>query len=383
VLAQADAPLTDAGTHEPARQRLLMVITLAETGGAQTYVATLLPALVERFDVTVAAHGDGPLVSAARAAGAGYVPLRYLRRALNPVAELRAILELWRLCRRLRPSIVHLNSSKGIVVGAIAARLANVPVRVATVHGWPFKTETGVRRTVYTVATRLVRPLLTSVVCVAESERRAGIAAGTVRPAQAVVIPNGVSLPDVASDPSGRDVISVTRLRAPKDAATLVRAAARIRDELERVLVVGDGPERPQIEELARSLGVDDRIELLGDRDDVPELLARSSIFVLATLSEAMPMAVLEAMAAGLPTVASDVGGIPELIVDCESGLRVPPGDDAALAEALRRLLEDDELRARMGRAARERARNHFNLERTREEHLQLYESLLAGSVAA
>jgi glycosyltransferase involved in cell wall biosynthesis len=94
-------------------------------------------------------------------------------------------------------------------------------------------------------------------------------------------------------------------------------------------------------------------------------------------------MAVLEAMAAGLPTVASDVGGIPELIVDCESGLRVPPGDDAALAEALRRLLEDDELRARMGRAARERARNHFNLERTREEHLQLYESLLAGSVAA
>ena len=341
VLEPAAAPLDDKAP-EASRPRLLMVITLAETGGAQTYVATLLPALVERFDVTVAAHGDGPLVSAARAAGADYVPLEHLRRALNPVAEVRAILELWRLCRRLRPSIIHLNSSKGIVVGAIAGRLGRVPVRVATVHGWPFKTETGLRRTVYTAATRLVRPLLTSVVCVAESERVAGIAARTVRPAQAVVIPNGVSLPDVPSDPSGRDVITVTRLRAPKDAATLVRAAARIGDELERVLVVGDGPERPQIEGLARGLRVEDKIVLLGDRDDVPALLAQSSVFVLSTLSEAMPMAVLEAMASGLPTVASDVGGIPELIVDGESGLTVPPGDDAALADALRRLLQDE-----------------------------------------
>jgi glycosyltransferase involved in cell wall biosynthesis len=368
---------------EASRPRLLMVITLAETGGAQTYVATLLPALVERFDVTVAAHGDGPLVGAAHAAGAAYVPLEHLRRALNPIAEIRAILELWRLCRRLKPSIVHLNSSKGIVVGAIAARLGRVPVRVATVHGWPFKTETGLRRTVYTTATRLVRPLLTSVVCVAESERVAGIAARTVRPAQAVVIPNGVSLPDVPADPSGRDVITVTRLRAPKDAATLVRAAAQVGDELDRMLVVGDGPERPQIERLARGLQVDDKIMLLGDRDDVPELLARSSVFVLATLSEAMPMAVLEAMAAGLPTVASDVGGIPELIVDGESGLRVPPGDDAALADALRLLLRDEDLRTRMGRAARDRARLHFGLDRTREQHIRLYESLLAASAAA
>ena len=103
------------------RPRVLIVVTLAETGGAQTYVASLLPALVEEFDVVVAAHGPGPLLEAARRAGARFVALEHVRRPLSPWRDLRGLLELVALMRRERPDIVHANSSKAGVLGRLAA----------------------------------------------------------------------------------------------------------------------------------------------------------------------------------------------------------------------------------------------------------------------
>lgn len=357
---------------------MLVVVTLAETGGAQTYVAHLLPALCASFDVTVAAHGDGPLAAAVEEAGATLVPLEHLRRPLSPVGDLRAVLELWRLCRRVRPRLVHLNSSKAVVIGTVAAWLARVPVRLVTVHGWPFKTETGIRKAIYAGASRAVRPLVTRAICVAENERTVGIAAHAIRPSQAVVIHNGVEIPEAASAPTGRDVVTVTRLRPPKDTTTLVAAAARVRDLFDRLLVVGDGPDRPEVERLVSELGLDGQVELLGDRDDVDAILARASVFVLSSRSEGLPMAVLEAMAAGVPTIASNVGGIPEVVNDGADGVLVAPGDAHALADALRRLLDDAELRLSMGRKARERARASFGLDHFREAHVALYDELLA-----
>ena len=123
--------------------RILLLITLAETGGAQTYVAGLLPALAGRFDVVVAAHGDGPLRDAALAAGARYVPLRHVRRNLHPAHDVLGLLELAALIRRERPDIVHANSSKAGVLGRTAAAALGVPVRIFTAHGWAFKAYSG------------------------------------------------------------------------------------------------------------------------------------------------------------------------------------------------------------------------------------------------
>jgi glycosyltransferase involved in cell wall biosynthesis len=361
------------------RPRLLVAITLAEVGGAQSYVALLLPALTERFDVTVAAWGPGPLREAAARAGARYVPLRHVQRAVHPVRDVLGLVELVRLCRAVRPDILHANSSKVGVLGRLAAALARVPIRVFTVHGWAFKADTGLTARLYLLADRLVRPLTTAIVCVAEGERIAGLAARTCTDRQAVVIPNAVDVAAFAPADPRREpplVVSVGRLKAPKDFDTLVRALALLPAGRRRATIVGDGPDRPALEDAARALGVD--LELAGERDDVPELLAGSTVFVLSSRSEGMPISILEAMAAGLPVVASRVGGVPELVEDGVTGLLVPPGDARALADALGRLDADPELRARLGAAGRARAAERFDLPRFRAAHVDLYARLLA-----
>jgi glycosyltransferase involved in cell wall biosynthesis len=373
-------PTVPPGAGADRRPRLLLLITLAEIGGAQSYVIALLPTVSERFKVTVAAHGTGPLCDAARAAGVGYAPLRHVRRPLNPWRDLLGLIELVRLMRRQRPEIVHASSSKAGILGRLAAWLAGVPIRIFTVHGWAFAAYSGVAGRLYRLAERAVGPLTTATICVAEYERRAGIAAGACRLERTVVIPNAVDVAAFGRRGSGgcvAELVSVGRLRAPKDFITLARALARLQPGSFRSLLIGDGPDRPAIEaELAR-LGLSDNVRLLGDRRDVPELLAKADVFVCSSRSEGMPVSILEAMAAGLPVVASAVGGVPEIVDDGRTGLLVAPGAVAPLTDALARLLDDRAARERMGRAGRELALARFDLPRFRQAHLDLYTRLL------
>src|SRR5262249_20670426 len=154
---------------EDREPRLLILITLSELGGAQTAVSLLLPGLVDRFDVTVAAHGRGPLRDAAESADVPYVELEHVRRAIHPGQDTQGLVELTRLCRRLRPDIVHVHSSKVGVLGRLAAWFARVPVRIYTVHGWSFAAYDGIAGRVYLWLERLMRPVTTAVVCVSEA----------------------------------------------------------------------------------------------------------------------------------------------------------------------------------------------------------------------
>lgn len=360
---------------------MLIVVTLAEVGGAQTYVAHLVPALTGEFDVTVAAWGPGPLRAAVEAAGARYVPLRYVRRPLSPLYDLLGLVELVLLCLRIRPSIVHANSSKAGVLARVAARLTGVPSRIFTVHGWAFAAYRGRTSQAYLLADRAMRRLTTAIVCVAENERRLGIRAGTCDPDRTVVVHNAVDVAGAARADPARDeaaLLSVGRFTYPKDPETLLRAAARLPAGGWRLQLVGDGPDRERLEELQRELGLEHAVEFLGARDDVPALLAAASAFVLSSRSEGLPLSVIEAMAAGLPIVASDVGGLHELVEDGSSGLLVPAGDVDALADALRRLVADPAERQRLGNAARARAEERFDLPAFRAAHLALYRRELA-----
>lgn len=354
----------------PDRPRLLIVITLAEVGGAQTYLAHLLPALGGELDVTVASSGPGPLRDAAQRAGATYVELRHMRRAISPVHDVLGLLELVALCRRLRPQIVHANSSKAGILGRLAAWIAGVPSRVFTAHGWAFAAYTGLTATAYLWADRALRPLTTATICVAENERRLGVSARTCDVRRTVVIHNAVDVDVAPRARPGVDpavVIAVGRLKYPKDPRTLLAAAERVPGDW-RLELVGDGPDRVGLEQASG-----ERVHFAGERDDVPALLARSSLFVLSSWSEGFPISVLEAMAAGLPVIASDVGGVHEQVDHDVTGLLVPRGDAAALAAAIERLVRDPELRVRMGEAGHARAKRLFDLPSFRGAHLELY----------
>jgi glycosyltransferase involved in cell wall biosynthesis len=291
------------------------------------------------------------------------------------------LVELIRLIRRTRPDIVHVNSSKAGVLGRMAAMLAGAPITVFTVHGWAFKAYAGAASVLYRSADRLMARATTVTICVAETERAAGLAARTCRADRTAVIPNAI---DVDAAPPSRDhsepprIITVGRLAWPKDPLTFVRALARVHGHAFCALIVGDGPDRPAVQAEIRKLGVESMAQLCGPRGDVPDLLAASDVFALASRSEGAPISILEAMAAGLPVVASDVGGVGGLVAHESTGLLVPAGDPDALAAALQRLLDDPDLRRRLGAAARERVAERFDANALRRAHLDLYARELA-----
>jgi glycosyltransferase involved in cell wall biosynthesis len=360
---------------------VLLLITLAEVGGAQAYVASLLPALAGRFDVVVAAHGRGPLRAAAAEAGVRFVGLEHVRRRINPWRDVAGFVELVRLLRRERPDILHASSSKAGVLGRLAAYAAGVPIRIFTVHGWAFAAYSGLASSLYRLADRLAQPLTTVTICVSENERAAGIRAGTCSAERTVVIRNAVPLDERPRGPHDRPrplLVAVGRLKAPKDFVTLVRAFALLPPEAFEALIVGEGPDRRTLEAELRRLGLEDRVRLAGERHDVPVLLAGADIFVLSSVSEGLPVSVLEAMAAELPVVASRVGGLPELVVEGETGLLVSPGDSVELAAALERLVADRDLRRRLGAAGRAYAEAHFDPDSFRRAHVDLYSDELA-----
>ena len=365
----------------------MLVITLAEVGGAQSYVAALLPALAERYEVVLAAHGEGPLRAAAAEAGARFVPLRHVRRPIRPWRDLAGLVELSRLLRRERPQILHASSSKAGVLGRLAAVATRVPIRFFTVHGWAFSAYSGLPSLLYRITDRLMAPLTTVTICVSENELAAGLEAGTCRAERTVVIRNAVDVSAASRarhDRATPRLIAVGRLKAPKDFLTLIRAFAALPEGSFEALIVGDGPDRGAVEDEIRRLGLEERVRLVGERSDVPALLADADLFVLSSRSEGLPVSVLEAMAAELPVVASGVGGLAELVVDGETGILVPPGAPEPLAAALGRLVEDRDLRRRFGAAGRTRAEALFDLAVFRRAHVELYEQqlALAGAVA-
>jgi glycosyltransferase involved in cell wall biosynthesis len=379
--AAHEAPGKVEATPRP-RPRVVLLVTLAEVGGAQAYVASLLPTLAAHFEVTVAAHGSGPLEEATRRSGARYEQLRHLCRPVRPVRDVLGLIELIALLRRERPHVLHANSSKAGVLGRLAAVVARVPIRIFTVHGWAFKAHAGVSSRLYLWADRLLRDVTTSIICVAVSELAEGLRAKTCRDDRTVVIHNGI---DASASPVIRPharpptIVSVGRLRAPKDFVTFVRALAELEKGSFRAVIVGDGPDRGVVEHELRRLHLEGTVHLAGERGNVLELLAASDIFVLSSRSEGLPISILEAMAAGLPVIASQVGGIPELVEDGETGILVPRSNPGALAEALQLLLADEVLRKRLGSSGRVRADSRFGVDAFRSRHVELYTDLLAA----
>lgn len=344
--------------------KLLYVITLAEHGGAQAHVRTLLAAARERAEVALATSSEGWLTQEARSMGVPVFLVPELVQPLSPTKDVRAVLTLCRLFRRLGPDVVHLHSSKAGLLGRVAARLAGVQA-VFTAHGWAFTEGASAnRRRLAIWLERLAAPLAARIIAVSSYDTTLAARCRVGRDGQVLTVHNGIpSLTrrvETTATPLCR-VVMTARFAPPKDQCALIRAVVQVPGV--HLTLIGDGELLPEAQALAARLGVQDRVTFLGARSDVPELLSQADVFALISHYEGFPISILEAMRAGLPVIASDVGGVREAVQPDVTGLLVPRADGAALVTALHALAADPQRRRAMGAASRERFETHFTQE--------------------
>jgi glycosyltransferase involved in cell wall biosynthesis len=345
--------------------RLLLVVDSLEMGGAERQVVDLAVALRRKgYEVAVACSVAGELSVALEDAGIPVRPLlrRLVKRRLSPAYA-------WRL-RRLLPSserfdLVHAHIYASAAAAAIATLGTGISL-VITEHteaSWQTWRARWVSRWVYRRAERII--------AVSTPIRRRLIERDGVHPDLITIVPNAVvSAPEGRSEEppaglrGGRPLVGVVaRLQPEKGVANFLKAAARVAPRFPEAhfVVAGDGPLREELVALAGNLGLWDRIHFLGFRSDASALMGSLDVLVVPSLTEGSPLVTLEAMAAGVPVVASAVGGIPDQVRHGKEGLLVPPGDTGAMGDAIVALLRDPARARSLGEAGRRRATTEFS----------------------
>ena len=365
------------------------VLTLVDalddgTGGAERFavgIAAALPAERFRRSFCTTRHADGYLTEVLDSAGVERFSLDR-ERTLDPAAFRR----LGRFLRECSVDVLHCHKFGSNVWGTIVGRAAGVPVIVAHEHTWSYEGQP-LRKL---LDGALIGRLATRFVSVSNADRRRMIQLEHVSPAKAVTIPTAY-VPRPAEKPGdvrselglGPDSLllgSIAQLRPQKALGVLIEAFSLIADQVpdSALAIAGDGPSRGHLEGLAARTGVGERIHFLGTRTDLSSLLAAFDVGVMSSDFEGLPLFAFECMAHRTPLVATDVGGLPDVVEDGRTGLLVPARDPVALAGALISLLEDKERRRMLADTAFERLPD-YTLERIAERFADLYESLLAA----
>jgi len=359
------------------------VLDSLAVGGMENGVVNLVNATCDHVRHTVVTmSGQGPLRERLPAS----VPVHCIGKRAG--TDFGAVLRLGRLLRGLRPDVVH-SRNWGALDTVIAARLVGIRTLVHGEHGREARDPQGLDRRRNRLR-RVLSPLISRFVTVSFDLRR--WLTDTVRiPARKVVaIHNGVDTTRFSPGDSSeaREVLglpvaatvvgTIGRLDPVKDQGGLVAAfSGLVASGANSILaIVGEGPSRPALEDEIRRRGFADRVWLLGERRDVPTVLRALDIFVLPSRAEGMSNTILEAMATGLPVIATDVGGNPELVEPNVTGRLVPPGDPNALEAALAAYAGDPYLRRLQGKLGRERVLQHFSLDRMAQAYSSLYTSL-------
>ena len=367
------------------RVRVLHVISSLTVGGAERLVVSAARGLSpDRFDHQICCLSErGPLADEAAAAGIPVFCIGTFPGLSHPVAFAR----LLALIRRARPRVVHTHLQAANLYGRLAAWLAQVPVLIATEHnvyvGKP-------RR--YVVVERWLARETDVLIAVSENVRRflaeqLGVPPATIRVVRngaAAVAPSSARIAELRArlGPTGarRPVVAtVASLTAKKGHAFLFEAVARLRAQniACTLVLAGDGPERQRLQATAERLGLTEFVHFLGSVPDVGSVLAVADVIVLPSVVEGLPLALLEAMLAGKPVVATAVGGIPEVIVSGDNGLLVPPCDEAALTDAIARVLQSPEVGERIGTRGRSTVQQHF----TEAAYLRSLEAIYTEAV--
>ncbi|MDL0130812.1 glycosyltransferase family 4 protein [Halobacterium salinarum] len=374
-----------AGNERP---HVLHLITRLLKGGAEGHTIATVRGL-DDYELTVGYGAEYEQEQVDLLESEGIATKRFpLIRHYNPVTTIPAVLSLTRYLHQKDFDIVHTHSTEAGIIGRFAAALAGVPNVVHTVHGVPFADDRNDVLNQFVLACeRQAATYTDQIVSNADVIADDYIERGIGEPDQYTTIYSGIDLDEFVDAEPADDlpgerprIVMVGRLANGKGHGVLLDAVESLGELDGSVCIVGDGPLYDSIDDDINDRGLSDQVFLTGFRDDVPSVLAASDMLVLPSFWEGTPRVITEAMASGLPVVATDIAGIPEQVVDGETGYLIPTGDPGALATQLERLLADEELRERMGERGMERA-GRFSVETMVEELDKLYERLLRADL--
>lgn len=374
---------------------LLYVITKLELGGAQKHLLSLISLLdKERFNVFLFTAGQGLLLQDALSIeGLTVEKSKSLERPMNPFRDLLAFIEIFRFIKKHRIDIVHTHSSKAGILGRLAARFAGVKAVIHTIHGWSFNDfqPPQVRR-LYIWLERLAAQFTQKLIAVSECDKRKGLFLKIGCEEKYMVIRYGIDFSvfraqqfsyvrgEFGIGPSELVVGMISCLKPQKSAQDFVRLANLTLKEMPDVkfILAGDGILRDKVEEMIDNFGIRKNIFLAGWRRDIPAVLGALDVFVLTSLWEGLPISVLEAMAQSKPVIATNTGGVSEVLKEGETGFLVAPGDILGMSRKLVILLRDEALRKRTGIGANNSLGNSFTLSYMGESTRSLYNDLMS-----
>jgi glycosyltransferase involved in cell wall biosynthesis len=354
-----------------------------------------LTAVRDRGAEVLGISAPGPYADGLQAEGIGHVPLASSTRSMNPLADVRSALELWRILRRERPDVLHTHNPKPGLYGRVVGRLARVPIVVNTCHGLYFtETDPWLKRTILLVLEGIAARFSDAELVQSAEDLDRLVRRHAYPRRRTQLLGNGVDLerfrPDVLSGAERAElrrefgasddqivVGMVGRLVAEKGLLELFDAARGLDDRYLIVVAGPDDPEKPDaLDRATVREATGHGVRFLGMRDDVDRLYGAMDLFVLPSWREGVPRAAMEAAASGLPVIASDVRGCRQVVDDGVTGLLVPVRDSEALARAIRTLGDDPERRLLLGKAAVDRAQTSFDERRVVEIVLDTYRSV-------
>jgi glycosyltransferase involved in cell wall biosynthesis len=374
---------------------LVFIITKSNWGGAQRYVFDMCVAMREKFLVKVILGGEGPLVEKLKSTGIEVMTIAELGRDVNFIKDLKSGWKIWRALLKIKPDIVHLNSSKIGAVGSLAARLAFVPKIIFTAHGWAFNEDrSAFQKTLIACIAWFTLIFSHKTIAVSEAIKKQVPYFPFIKN-KIAVIPLGISpveyftkeeaqkkLLGLITDKDTCVIGSIGELHPIKGHIYAIEAIAELisKGKAIKYVMCGEGAYRPVLEKKIADLNeknprcnLGQNIILAGNVPEAARHLKAFDIFLFPSLSEALGYAALEAGAAGLPIIASAVGGVQEIIDDMVSGILIQPEKPSEIVAAIELLFDKPELQQKYGSALHEKIMKDFSMERMIGETEEVY----------
>ncbi|PIR70341.1 MAG: hypothetical protein COU46_01880 [Candidatus Niyogibacteria bacterium CG10_big_fil_rev_8_21_14_0_10_42_19] len=371
------------------KKKILFIITKSKWGGAQRYVYDIVTNLDKNeFEASVALGYGGALADELRKSGVKTHLIKTTRNVAL-VEDIKTFVKLLKIISEERPDIVHLNSSKIGGIGAVAARIMMVPKIIFTVHGWAFEEDRPMFQKIAILFTSWLSSLFHHrIICVSEHTKNGAKSIGRGYD-KCITIHNAVKEIDFENKKDARNFLrkktgstasddavwigTISELTKNKGLEYSIKALNKIKDLDWVFVIMGEGELRTKIQEEIKIAGLENRIYLAGHIENAPKYLKALDIFTLSSVKEGLPYVLLEAGSAGIPVVATNVGGISEIIRNERSGLLVPPKDPKAISNALEKLIKNTKTRENYGNHLKNRVEANFKFEIMIEKTNKIY----------